>query len=223
MPFAIILIGILLISSGARNRAAQLGGLLAGDFSGSDNFFYWVGAVGAVGAVGYYGPLRAVSRLFLFLLLLSMMLSNQGFFAQLISAIQNFQAPAPATVADTGQATADPGAPVTGGTTTDSTAPSTLADLTAKYGDISKAPANTPIPSDLSVPPAAAAAGIATIGDLGKWYNALPMTATTGPSQANPNVATGQPNTPANNFLTGNLGTLGPDLYQGMSDFFGGF
>ena len=53
MPFALLFIGILLVVVGVRNMAAPFIALLGGDFSGPDNFLYWVVALVIIGAVGY--------------------------------------------------------------------------------------------------------------------------------------------------------------------------
>ena len=107
MPFALLLIGALLVTAGVRNKLDELGALLAGDFSGEGNFFYWVGGIGALGAVGYYRPLQNVSRLFLFLIIVSMLLSDQGFFAKLQEALQSVTPSGPASKSDVGFATND--------------------------------------------------------------------------------------------------------------------
>lgn len=231
MPFIVILIGIMLISSGARNRASQLGALITNDFSGQNNFFIWIAAIGGVGAVGYYEPLRPVSRLFLFLVLLSMLLSNKGFFTNLMSAVQNFQAPAPSSVSDTGAATADPGTGITGPVQSDNTAiQQSTADLISKYGAAwmdatSGAPATTPLPTDFlseaGGPPLSMPSSVTTLGAFNSWWNSLPETAQTGPSKQNPNIMPGQPNSSANNYLNKQLGTLMPSLFQGTMSFFG--
>lgn len=107
MPLALLLIGAVLIVSGIRNTSSQLGTLLAGDFSGPGNFFYWVAAIGVIGGVGYYSPLRNASRLFLFLVVLSMLLADKGVFAQLQAAVSSVQPPQPSGEAASGQATTD--------------------------------------------------------------------------------------------------------------------
>lgn len=220
MPFAIILIGIMLISSGARNRAGQLGALIANDFSGQSNFFIWVAAIGAVGATGYYEPMKPVSRLFLFLVLLSMLLSNKGFFANLLDAIQNFQAPAPSSTTDTGAATADPGSGITGAAGTDNPSiAQTEADLLAKWTSFDKIPGSTPLPTDFDPlkqggAPMGMPDTVKTIGDFNSWWAKLPDTAQTGPSKQNPNIVQGQPNSRANDVLNRNLGTWMPSTFQ---------
>lgn len=88
MPFALVIIGLVMIVSGARDTYRELGSELIEDFTGPGNFTWWIAGIGAVGAVGYYEPLRPASRLFMALILISLLLSNQGFFAKLTGALQ---------------------------------------------------------------------------------------------------------------------------------------
>lgn len=109
MPFAMLLIGALLIVAGIRNQLSPLGALLAKDFSGKGNFLYWIAGIGAVGAIGEYAPMKNASRLFLVLIILSMVIADKGFFAQLQSALADITTPAPASEASVGAATPDAG------------------------------------------------------------------------------------------------------------------
>ncbi len=107
MPFALLIIGLLLVVSGARGTAGDLAKLLKSDFSGSNNFFYWVGAILLIGALGYYSPAERVSRMFLALIIIVMILANKGLFQKLTDALSNVQAPPPAPEAQVGQAIPD--------------------------------------------------------------------------------------------------------------------
>lgn len=69
MPFALILIGLIAVITGIRGTQGQFGKLLAGDFTGQNNFTYWAASLGVVGAIGYIEPLRPISRAFLVLLI----------------------------------------------------------------------------------------------------------------------------------------------------------
>lgn len=86
MALALIIFGAAFAVVGIRGTQAQLGSLLASDFTGSGSFVNWIIAIFAVGAIGYYTPLRGASRLFLLLILLVFVLSNRGLFARLQSA-----------------------------------------------------------------------------------------------------------------------------------------
>ena len=78
MPFALITVGLILVITGARNTYADFGNTLRGDFTGPNNFTYWLVAFGIVGALGYIDALRTFSRMFLALILISMILANKG-------------------------------------------------------------------------------------------------------------------------------------------------
>jgi len=77
-----------MIVTGAKGTYAQFGSQVASDFTGSQPFTWWVAAILGVGAVGYIDALRTVSRLFLALILVSMVLANRGFFNQLTAALK---------------------------------------------------------------------------------------------------------------------------------------
>lgn len=89
MPFALALIGLLLVVTGFQNTHKQLGSQIASEFSGSNNFIYWVAALGAVGALGYIKPLEPFSRAFLVLIIVSIFLANKGFFTQFNNALKS--------------------------------------------------------------------------------------------------------------------------------------
>lgn len=77
-----------MIVTGAKGTYAQFGQQVAADFTGPGNFTYWIAAIGAVGAVGYIDALKTVSRLFMALLLIVLVLSNKGFFAKFSAALK---------------------------------------------------------------------------------------------------------------------------------------
>jgi hypothetical protein len=80
MPFIIILIGLFLAVTAARNKQQELAELLKGDFTGPGNFFSWTIALLVVGGLGYIKPLKPLTDAFLVLLILVLFLSNGGFF-----------------------------------------------------------------------------------------------------------------------------------------------
>jgi hypothetical protein len=137
MPFALVTIGLLLIVTGARDTYAAFGTQLQSDFTGQGNFIYWLAALGFIGALGYIQDLRTFSRVFLTLVIISMLLSNQGFFAKLQSALGTAKAsPAQATV--------------TPSSTTSSAAPTnaTVAAVAPYAADVAQA---APYISDLAI------------------------------------------------------------------------
>lgn len=87
MPFALVFIGLLLIVVGFQNTYQEFGKTVSGDFTGPGNFIYWIIALGVIGALGYAKPLQGFSRVFMGLIILSMMLANKGFFAQFQNAV----------------------------------------------------------------------------------------------------------------------------------------
>lgn len=102
MPFALIVIGLLIAISAINGTTSQLGKQLAADFTGSGNFTYWIMAIGVVGFIGYIPSLQKPSRMFLALVIIAMVLANGGVFQKLQAALQS----GPATVSPTGTSTA---------------------------------------------------------------------------------------------------------------------
>lgn len=101
MGFVLLIVGLLMIVTGARGTYAQFGSQLASDFTGQGNFTWWIVSVGAVGSIGYIDALRTFSRLFLTLILAAFLLSNRGFFANLTAALQH--GPTPPKAVGSGQ------------------------------------------------------------------------------------------------------------------------
>lgn len=89
MPFALVLIGILLVVVGFQDTYKQLGTQVQKDFTGPGNFVYWIISIGVIGALGYVKELQTFSRITLGLIILVLFLSNKGFFNQFNSAIQS--------------------------------------------------------------------------------------------------------------------------------------
>lgn len=89
MAFVFTITGLLMIVTGVKGTYSQFGAQVASDFTGSQPFTYWVAAILGIGAIGYIDALRTVSRLFLALILVSMVLANKGFFNQLTAALKD--------------------------------------------------------------------------------------------------------------------------------------
>lgn len=86
MPLILMAVGVLLIITGVKGDPTSLYGLVAGDFnssSGKGNFLYWITAIFLLGALGYYKPLQPVSRGLIVLVVLVLLLHNNGFFTQI--------------------------------------------------------------------------------------------------------------------------------------------
>lgn len=100
MPFALIMIGLILVVTGAQDTYAAMGQQLRKDFTGDGNFVFWVAAIGTIGAIGYIEPLRPLSRAFMTLIIVAVLIANPKFFSQLSDALK--QGPiSPAKNADT--------------------------------------------------------------------------------------------------------------------------
>lgn len=99
MGISFVLVGLVLIITGARDTYAQLGTQLNKDFTGSGNFTYWVVSIAAVGALGYIPALKTFSHWFVALILLALLLSHKGFFSKFSAALQSGPAAAPTSPA----------------------------------------------------------------------------------------------------------------------------
>jgi len=83
MAWPVLLIGLVLMIAGFRGETDKFTETVKEDFTGQPNFLYWVAAVFAIGSLGAIKPMRPVSDAFFVLLLVVLLLSNRGFFAQL--------------------------------------------------------------------------------------------------------------------------------------------
>lgn len=92
MPFAIAIVGAVLLLVAVRNTHGQLATLLKDDFTGSQGavgFIVWIGAILAIGALGYFPALKTASRGLLALVFLAMLIANKGVFDNIANAIRN--------------------------------------------------------------------------------------------------------------------------------------
>lgn len=120
MPYALIIIGIVMVVTAAQNTHSQLASQLKGDFIGQQNFTKWIIAIGGVGALGYVDELRGLSRAFMALIVIALFLSNTGVIAKFQQAINSGPALIPAPNAD--------------GTSTNTTNSGTSAGNTGLFG-----------------------------------------------------------------------------------------
>lgn len=88
MPFVLIVFGILALTVGIRGKQQDFFTLMRGDFTGPNNFLYWLVAILAVGSIGYIKKAQPLSDAFLVLIVIVMFLKNQGFFDQFMAQIQ---------------------------------------------------------------------------------------------------------------------------------------
>lgn len=96
MPFALLIIGLTLITVAVRNTQEEFIGLVYGDFTGPGNFFWWVVALVMVGSIGYVQKLKGLSDALLILILLALVLSRGDpkkgdFFGKFLGAIKSTQ------------------------------------------------------------------------------------------------------------------------------------
>jgi hypothetical protein len=94
VALALLIFGFAFVAIGVRNTLSTASRLVSTDFSGAGSFWYFIAGIFIVGALGFYTPLRGASRGVILLLILVLILSNEGFFAQLLAALKS---PAAAT------------------------------------------------------------------------------------------------------------------------------
>lgn len=83
MPYALLLIGAVMLVAGVRNTYKDLWALVENDFTGQGGFLSWVAAIAVIGGLGYIPKLKPLSVALMTLLLLVLVLSNKGVFAKL--------------------------------------------------------------------------------------------------------------------------------------------
>jgi hypothetical protein len=87
MPFVFGILGVLLVVSGVRGTVTgskpNLVGLIKDDLTGQPNYTEWMVAIFAIGALGYVPQLKTFSRTMMTAVVVGLLLSNRGFFAQL--------------------------------------------------------------------------------------------------------------------------------------------
>jgi hypothetical protein len=93
MPFALVLIGLIMVVTAAKGTHVALGTQLTKDFTGPGNFIYWFVAIGVVGAVGQIPKGEKLANPFLVLLIAAMLLAQSrngraGFFKGFMDAIK---------------------------------------------------------------------------------------------------------------------------------------
>jgi len=104
MPFAFIIVGIVMLISGVRGKSANLLTLLKGDLTGSNNFVYWILSILVIGSLGYVDEFKTLSRALLGLVLVVLILADDkngsgGFFATLQSDLKQLGASGGTSVA----------------------------------------------------------------------------------------------------------------------------
>lgn len=100
MPFAFLIVGVVLVVSGVKGQSQQLLTLVKGDLQGTNGYLYWLVAILAIGAVGYIPGFKPISNAFLILVLIVLVLKegnpangNGGFFQQFTAALKTISNP----------------------------------------------------------------------------------------------------------------------------------
>lgn len=89
MPFAFLIVGVVLVISGVRGTSQDLLTLVKGDFIGKGSYLYWLIAILLIGSIGYIPSFKGFSKAFMTLILVVLVLkegnpngSGGGFFKQ---------------------------------------------------------------------------------------------------------------------------------------------
>lgn len=88
MPFALLLIGLVLVITSAQDTYVALGRQVRKDFTGNGSFLWWMIAIVMVGAIGYIEKLRGFATAFMALILIVLVLKNKGAFTGFVSALK---------------------------------------------------------------------------------------------------------------------------------------
>src|SRR5215469_15320233 len=83
MPFALLIVGVTLVVAAIQNTSSDLFTLVKGDFTGRNNYTYWMASILLIGALGYIKPMQPLSRVFLALLVVVLIVSHGGLFDKL--------------------------------------------------------------------------------------------------------------------------------------------
>ena len=89
MAWAFLIIGLIVLVAAIRGKQTDLWNLIRSDFTGSNNFFYWVLAVILLVALGTFKPIRPITDAFLGLIILVILIGNKdlvGSFTQQVKA-----------------------------------------------------------------------------------------------------------------------------------------
>jgi hypothetical protein len=110
MPFALIIVGLALLVAAVRGTQDKLFTLVQGDFSGPNNFAYWLVSILVIGSIGYIPKAKSVSVAFLVLVVIVMILTRGnpgkaggGFFDAFTKQLNITTTPQTPSAATTGQ------------------------------------------------------------------------------------------------------------------------
>lgn len=109
MIVAVLIVGMLLVSTSLRGTEKELAQQLQIDMFGNDGFVLWAASLAAVGAVGYIPGLRKTSLYLLVLIGVVILLRNGGLFSQAKLALQATSVGGPAPSISQPETGASPG------------------------------------------------------------------------------------------------------------------
>ena len=89
MAIFLLLVGAVLVITGARGTLGDLSVQLQSDFSGSKSFLPWVLAIGIIGGIGYIPGAKKPGKALLALLLVAFVLNQNGLWTQVQSLLKN--------------------------------------------------------------------------------------------------------------------------------------
>jgi hypothetical protein len=105
MPFVLLIIGVVLLVAAVRNTQGNLYTLVQGDFTGQNNFVFWLLAMFIVGGIGYFPKLKSASTAMLGLVIIVLFIKRGnpsgvggGFFSQFTSAINTTATASPSAL-----------------------------------------------------------------------------------------------------------------------------
>lgn len=101
MPFALLIVGVVLLISAARGTHTLLFSTLESEFSGQGNFVFWMVSILLIGSIGYIPKVKPISDALIVLVILTMVLTKgkSGLFQKAQAAINLTNTAAPTTSA----------------------------------------------------------------------------------------------------------------------------
>ena len=94
MPFVFLIVGVLFLVLARNGTQGDFETLLKSEFSGQHSFFVWASAIVILGLIGFFKPVRPITDAMIGLIVLVLILKNQGLFRQLNAALNAPVAPA---------------------------------------------------------------------------------------------------------------------------------
>ena len=80
MPYALVILGVLLLVTAVRGTQGDLWSLLKSEFSGTNSFVVWASAFLILGMIGYIKTVRPATDALMMLVLFALIVKNRGGF-----------------------------------------------------------------------------------------------------------------------------------------------